>query len=106
MENGHMDTEQALYKELATIKGFKKEVKALKTRLTKVSNSIEQVQVMDFQEQLCDREIMVYFIQAHQALIDCADSGKMLEITNGFGDNVNKLLQVHGFPEIRPVDII
>lgn len=52
MTNGHSDPEAALYKDLAKIEEFRKEVRSLKTQLGRLAGRVKQLEVMDFQNQL------------------------------------------------------
>jgi hypothetical protein len=52
MTSEGIDPETALFRELADIKEFKKEVRSLKTRLGRLTRRVDQLQLISFQGQL------------------------------------------------------
>jgi hypothetical protein len=52
MSNEHPDREAALYRDLAKIEEFKREVRSLKTSLGKLKGRVESLELMGFQKQL------------------------------------------------------
>lgn len=52
MANEHSDSEATLLKGLASIEGFRREVRSFKTRLGKLTGRVESLELMNFQEQL------------------------------------------------------
>jgi len=95
MTNEHPDPETALYKELAKIEDFKKEVRSLKKRLGKVEGQTESFKLIDFQKQLdhlderitkLSDELTAITNQQAKGLLEVAQLTAAFEINSAVGD--------------------